>query len=485
MTGLPHFKYYDYRLAEAITSSGQVFIKRAKQAIDEVFTKLCKEKGEYALYLDTDSVVGDTLVYVNGTQVTIAELYDSISEFTHSNHDAKSFVKPVTDISTRSFNTTTAEIEDRMIEYVMKHRVQKHMYRVTVNGKAVTVTEDHAIIVQRGGKYISVKPSEITNIDCVMTIEHHTVEQTSNFVVEDLGIQDIDVYDIEVANNHNFFANDILVHNSCYIDCSKLVAQRWSTLSETEIVNKLEQLTFKIIQPAVNDALEKVVRNMGITDCKISFKLECIGPSIVFVAKKRYAFDILYSEGVRYPEPKMKVMGIEIVRSSTPAVVKDYLKDCLKLCLRSDESTLQKKVAEIKKEFMAQPYTNISFPRGVNGLTTYASPTSIYRKGDGVTTPIQVRAALLFNHHLEKQGLSNTYAKIAEGEKIKFVYLKMPNKIHENVIGYVDKLPEKLDLIRFIDYNTQWQKAFVAPLENITGAMNWTVEKKITLDMGF
>lgn len=326
ITGLPHFKYYDYRLAEAITSSGQLFIKQAKIAIDDVFTKLCGQKTDYALYLDTDS---------------------------------------------------------------------------------------------------------------------------------------------------------------CYINCSKIVEQKWPNLSHDEIVNKLEQLTFKIIQPAVNDSLNKIVRNMGVDDCKISFKLECIGPSIVFVAKKRYAFDILYSEGVRYKEPKMKVMGIEIVRSSTPSIVKDYLKECLALCLRSNENTLQSKVLEVKQLFMTQSYENISFPRGCNGMSTYASVTSIYQRGNGLTTPIHVRAALLYNYHLIKNGLQNDYQRIHDGEKIKFVYLKMPNTIHENVIGFIDKIPDQLGVKRFIDYNKQWDAAFIAPLTKITDAIGWEIEKKVTLDMGF
>lgn len=170
ITGLPHFKYYDYRLAEAITSSGQLFIKQAKLAIDEVFTKLCGEKSEYALYLDTDSVVGDTLVYVNGKHMQIADLYEQISEFVSHNNAEKSYVKPVSNLTTLSFNTATEQVEERKIEYVMKHRVQKRMYKITVDGKSVTVTEDHSIIVKRDGKYIDVKPSELTRTDVLVNI---------------------------------------------------------------------------------------------------------------------------------------------------------------------------------------------------------------------------------------------------------------------------------------------------------------------------
>lgn len=273
--------------------------------------------------------------------------------------------------------------------------------------------------------------------------------------------------------------------DSIYFRAEKLVEQKCKGMNDQEIVTFLEKFVVDVLQPVMNKTLAEIAKKFGIDDCRIWYKLECIGPTIITLAKKKYAFDILYSEGVRYKEPKMKVMGIEIVRSSTPAIVKDYLKDCLALCLRSEESALQDKVCDVKTMFMKQPYTSISFPRGVNGMTTYTSLTSIYQKGNGVTTPIHVRAALLYNHHLEKQGLAQTYQKIGDGDKIKFVYLKMPNKIHENVIGFIDKIPEKFDVIRFIDYNTQWEKTFLAPLKNITDAIGWEVEKKVTLDMGF
>lgn len=195
-------------------------------------------------------------------------------------------------------------------------------------------------------------------------------------------------------------------------------------------------------------------------------------------AKKKYAFDILYSEGVRYNEPKMKVMGIEIVRSSTPSVVKDYLKESLKLCLASTEKELQNKVKEVKTNFMSQPYENISFPRGVNGMETYKDNSSIYKKG----CPIHVRGSLLYNHHVIKRGLDTKYPMIVDGDKIKFVALKMPNSIHENVISFNGKIPQEFGLDKYVDYNLQFEKAFLKPLEGILSAIGWSAEEKVTLD---
>jgi DNA polymerase elongation subunit (family B) len=266
--------------------------------------------------------------------------------------------------------------------------------------------------------------------------------------------------------------------DSAYFTVNDFVSNHCKGMADVDIVNKLEKLVIDVLQPPLNKKLNAVASSMGIDDCLINFKLECIGPSIIFIAKKRYAFDILYSEGVRYEKPKMKVMGIEIVRSSTPNVVKDYLKDALKLCLQSTEKELQKKVRQVKTEFMSKHYTEISFPRGVNGMTVYSDSASIYKKG----CPIHVRGSLLYNHHINQRGLASKYPLIADGEKVKFVALKMPNKIHENVIAFPGKLPNELDLERYVDYKTQFEKAFVGPLEGILEAIGWEAEEKVTLD---
>lgn len=278
--------------------------------------------------------------------------------------------------------------------------------------------------------------------------------------------------------SNNIDVSTYLDTDSIYFSCDGIVAAKCQTMNDSEIVNYLEKFVFDIVQPYLNKKLLEFSTKFGIDDCKIFFKLECIGPSIIFVAKKRYAFDILYSEGVRYEKPKMKVMGIEIVRSSTPSVVKDYLKESLALCLRSDEKSLQKKVKEVRESFMQHHYKDISFPRGVNGLSTYSNAASIYKSG----CPIHVRGALLYNNQLQRKNLHTKYPLIAEGDKIKFVALKMPNPIHENVIAFSKTIPSELGLDSYIDYNVQFEKSFLAPLEGILNAIKWTAEEKVTLD---
>jgi DNA polymerase elongation subunit (family B) len=302
--------------------------------------------------------------------------------------------------------------------------------------------------------------------------------ETSEFIVEDLGIQEIDVYDIEVDGNHNFFANDILVHNSVYVDMSLLVKKHCDGKTKQEIVTFIESFVKNVLTPSINKELAKISSTLNIDDCKIDFKLENIGPSLIMVAKKRYLFDILYSEGVRYDTEQMKVMGIEIVRSSTPSAVQDYLRELVAICLRSDERALHTRFKEIKELFMKCSLSDIAYPRGVNGMDTYANDTSIYSKG----TPIHVRGALLYNHHLRRNSLDKVYESISDGDKIKFIALKKPNPIYENVISYLDKLPTEFGLHNYVDYDMQFEKALVAPLVNILEPMNWHYEERITLD---
>lgn len=481
--GLAHFRYYDYRMAEAVTSTGQVAIKKSKEIIDNIFSTILKTDKEYVLYCDTDSVVGETLVYANGKQITIAEIYDMCSEnYVKLDIVNKSFVKPVNEIKTLAFDSTLIKVVEKHIKYVMKHHVDKRMFKITSNNKTVTVTEDHSLIVFRDNAYIVASAKDLQKSDKMLSRIKYSVDdiryERMPFIVEDIGVQSLDVYDIEVDDHHNFFANDILVHNSSYVNIQEFVEKYCQGKTDSEIVDYVEKTVVNIVQPQLFKKLSNFTNTLGIDKCLLDMKLECIGGNAVFLGKKKYSFDILYSEGVRYSAPKMKVMGIEIVRSSTPNVVKDYLKECLALCLRSSEEQLQKKVRKVKKEFMQRTYTEISFPRGVNGMDVYSDSAAIYKKG----CPIHVRGSLLYNHTLKRLGLDSKYPSIGDGDKVKFVALKMPNPLHENVIAFPSKLPAEFGLEKFIDYKVQFQKAFVAPLENILEAIGWEAEETVKLD---
>jgi DNA polymerase elongation subunit (family B) len=218
---------------------------------------------------------------------------------------------------------------------------------------------------------------------------------------------------------------------------------------------------------------------------KMIMDREIIADKGIWTAKKRYMLNVLDSEGIRYKKPKLKIMGIETTRSSTPAIVREKLKQAISLIMLTDESTVQAFISTFKEEFVELDPEEVSFPRGVSNLEKYKSSSSIYSKG----TPIAVKGALLYNYFIKQKNLDKKYNLIIEGDKVKFTYLKEPNPIStvkgEKVISFVNSLPKELDLHRFVDYNKQFDVAFLDPLKTILNVIGWDTEKRSTLESLF
>jgi DNA polymerase elongation subunit (family B) len=184
------------------------------------------------------------------------------------------------------------------------------------------------------------------------------------------------------------------------------------------------------------------------------------------------------SEGVQYATPKLKVMGLEMVKSSTPQVIRNKLKESIAVILDGDQSALHKFIINFRKEFNQLPVEQIAFPRSVNNLQQYTSSSKIY----GDKTPMHVRGALLYNHYLKKGKLEDKYPLIREGEKIKFVYLKTPNTIQENIISFTNELPKELGLHMYVNYDIQFEKVFLDALQIVIQPLGWNVEEKSSLE---
>jgi DNA polymerase elongation subunit (family B) len=210
-------------------------------------------------------------------------------------------------------------------------------------------------------------------------------------------------------------------------------------------------------------------------------KRENIADRGIWTAKKRYILNVWDSEGVRYDQPKLKIMGIEAVKSSTPAPCRKMIKDALKLMMSGTEDDVINFIDNCRSEFKSLPPESISFPRTASDVEKYKSSSTIYAKG----TPIHVRGALLFNHYIKQNQLTNKYSLIQNGEKIKFCYLKKPNTIHENVISFIQEFPKELGVDKYIDYELQFEKAFLDPLKTILDAIGWNIEKTANLDSFF
>ena len=210
-------------------------------------------------------------------------------------------------------------------------------------------------------------------------------------------------------------------------------------------------------------------------------KRETIAERGIWTAKKRYILNAWDIEGVRFAEPKLKIMGLEAVKSSTPAPCRKLIKDALKVIMTKTEDDVIEFIENARSNFNKLPPEEIAFPRSVSNVTKYENKNSIYAKG----TPIHVRGSLLFNYYVKKNQLDNKYNMINNGEKIKFVYLKKPNLIHENVISFINQFPNELGLQKYVDYDLQFTKSFVEPVKAILDSIGWSVEKTATLESFF
>jgi DNA polymerase elongation subunit (family B) len=241
----------------------------------------------------------------------------------------------------------------------------------------------------------------------------------------------------------------------------------------------------KICQDKLNRSLNPVIRNLRITLMHMirmmQMKRENIAERGIWTAKKRYILNVWNSEGVQYNEPKLKMMGIEAVKSSTPAPCRQMIKDGLKLMMSGTEDDVINFIDKCRTEFKKMPPEQIAFPRTASDVRKYQSSSDIYVKG----TPIHCRGALLFNHYIKENKLTNKYSLIGNGEKIKFLYLKKPNIIQENVISFIQDFPRELNLDKYVDYDLQFEKSFVEPLKSILDAIGWSVEKTVNLESFF
>jgi DNA polymerase elongation subunit (family B) len=232
------------------------------------------------------------------------------------------------------------------------------------------------------------------------------------------------------------------------------------------------------IQPYIDKSYAELADYVKAYAQKMQMKREGLSDKGVWTAKKRYILNVYNNEGVQYAEPHMKVMGLEMIKSSTPSAIREKMKDAIKLMMTGTEDDVQKFISDFRKEFKQLPPEEISFPRGLNGLNTYSDSVMMYKKG----TPIHVRGAIVYNHNLKQLGLTKKYPLIQEGEKLKFTYLKMPNHFKNDVISFPSRIPKEFELDKYIDYDVQFDKAFLEPIKVILDAMQWKAEKGNSLE---
>jgi DNA polymerase elongation subunit (family B) len=271
--------------------------------------------------------------------------------------------------------------------------------------------------------------------------------------------------------------------DSIYLNMGPLVDTVYKGREKTteSIVSFLDKVAQVELEKYIESCYQELADYVNAYDQKMQMKRENIADRGIWTAKKRYILNVWDSEGVRYDQPKLKMMGIEAVKSSTPAPCRQMIKDGLKLMMSGTEEQVIDFIDKCRREFRTLPPESIAFPRTASDVRKYHSHSDIYVKG----TPIHIRGALLFNHYIKEKNLTNKYSLIGNGEKIKFIYLKKPNIIQENIISFIQDFPVELGLDKYLDYELQFEKSFLEPLKSILDSIGWNVEKTVNLDLFF
>jgi len=297
-----------------------------------------------------------------------------------------------------------------------------------------------------------------------------------------------------VMNHMNEYLNKILKTedvdyviasdtDSLYVHMGPLVQTVYKGREKTteSIVSFLDKVCEVEFEKYIESSYQKLANYVNAYDQKMRMKRECIADRGIWTAKKRYILNVWDSEGVRYSEPKLKIMGLEAIKSSTPAPCRTMIKEAFKIIMNKTEDDMIGFIDESRTKFYNLPPEDISFPRTANNISKYRSVNSIYEKG----TPIHIRGALLYNYYIKQNKLDNKYPIINNGEKIKFCYLKAANPIHENVLSFIQQFPKELNLNKYVDYELQFDKSFLDPLKTILQCIGWKTEKTNTLESFF
>ena len=268
--------------------------------------------------------------------------------------------------------------------------------------------------------------------------------------------------------------------DSIYLRLGELVKKYYTkdVSDKQRIIQFMDKICEDKIQPYIDRSYDELAEYVHAYAQKMQMKREGLSDKGIWTAKKRYILNVYNNEGVQYNEPKMKVMGLEMIKSSTPSAIREKMRLAIKLMVNGTQDDIHRFIGDFRKEFKKLPVEEISFPRGLNGLNNYSDAATLYKKG----TPIHVKGAILYNHNLKQKNLTKKYPLIQEGEKVKFTYLKMPNPFKDTVISYPSRLPKEFDLQEYIDYDMQFDKAFLEPIKVILDCMKWTTEKTSSIE---
>lgn len=476
-------------LSAAITTAGRLANRWANHSLSNFIAKVNGEHNttgyDYSKQCDTDSVVGSTIIYVNGHRISIEDYYNSLSGDNFIKKDVSNdyYVRAVTNDMTLSYSKDLT-IQEKYIIHIMKHKVTKGMYKIKIGHKEVIITEDHSIMVMRDAELISAKPAEMLHSDMLVSICSGYEAKTHSLGGYEIifeGVREEWVYDIEVEDNHNFFANDILVHNSGYVDISSLVDKKIARDNREytieEKYNLVNTLSEKVLYPQIQKAIDEVAYVLNALDSSfLIMEQETIAEKFVSVADKRY-----FCRGLKFDKvankikPYFKITGLNIIGKSTPPYCKEKLTPVLDLILDTSAKEVVDYIEDIRKDFVNQPIQSISVIKGVSSIDYDKSTFKTIKNGKSLTAPIHSRGSIIHNNIVTERKMDIPH--IVAGDKVYYTYLKLPNPIMSDVISYNDPRFMTLSgLLEYVDYNTLFEKNFKKSISLITEPIGWSLD---------
>jgi len=352
--------------------------------------------------------------------------------------------------------------DKNQVEYLEK---QVARYNNLQLAKKVTLNSAYGALGNQYFRFFDTRIAEAITTSGQLSIRW--IEKKINEYMNDL---------LKTKNADYVIASDT---DSIYLNLGPIVNKFFSGETDTKkIVKFMNNICEQKIQPFIDESYEELKEYTNAYSQRMEMKRESLADKAIWTAKKRYILNVYDSEGVAYAKPKLKIMGLEAVKSSTPAACRAKIKEAINIIMTQTEEDLHKFIENFRKEFSALPVEDISFPRSVNGIKEYSDSVHIFKKG----TPIHVKGALVYNYFLENLKLTKRYQLIKEGEKIKFIYLKQPNKFNNNTLAFLSVIPKQLGAEQYIDYDIQFQKSFLEPLDIILSTINWQTEKTHSLE---
>lgn len=359
---------------------------------------------------------------------------------------------------------------DPKIRYEIEKRAAR--YNNLQLGKKVCLNSAYGALGNQFFRFFDVRQAEAITTSGQLSIRW--IEKKLNQYMNKILRTENDDYTIASDTDSIYLSLSRLVHET--------IIKENPTATTEEIISFMDRICEAKIGPFIDKSFGDLAEYTNAVRQKMQMKREALVDVGIWTAKKRYILNIHNNEGVQYAQPKLKVSGLEMIKSSTPSICKVKLKEAVKIIFDKDENAVIDFINDFREEFKKLPVPEIAFPRGVKGLTKYkGTGNSIF----GEKTPIHVRGSLVYNHLLQKHKLTKKYEMIKEGEKIKFVYLKEPNSIQSNIISFTNVIPSEFELAQYIDYETQYQKSFVEPLKIILDSIGWKTEHVSSLSAFF